>query len=362
MNQSQLWALLSNTSLVSGEEPAAGELDSPWYISVLMGFLGWLAALFLLGFVGLGIFSVIESKVASFIVGILMIGGAYLLLQKNQAIFAEYFSLAISLAGQVLVLWSLLESSGAESRFFWLAMMVLQISIAALMLGAVHRVFSAYFACFAFIAFLILSGAQNIGVSIILFGVVWLWLNEFRYTQYMAQIRTMGYGLVLALISIKGALITSTSSSFWWGYNRQPEIWIQPWVGQLLSGFVLLYLVWGLRHQSSSAISQWSNRLIMRVYFAVALIAAISFEAPGIIIGVAILLLGFAGSNRVLTGLGCVSLLLYISAYYYQLHNTLLDKSLSLLALSIVLLGCRYCLNRRANSRRHEASEGTSHE
>lgn len=361
MNQSHLWSQLANANLVSGSEPEAGELESPWYISVFMAFLGWLAALFLLGFVGFGVFSVIENKITSFIIGCLMIGGAYLLLHKNKAIFAEYFSLAISLAGQALVLWSLLESSGAESRIFWFAMMVLQILLATFMPGAVHRVFSAYFASFALMALLVLSGAQHIGVSIILFGVVWLWLNEFRFTKVMPQIRSMGYGLVLALTSIKGSLIVPASSGIWWGYNRQPDIWIQPWVGQLLSGFILIFLVWGLLHQSSSSISKLPSRLLVLAYLAAALIAVTSFEAPGIIIGIAILLLGFAGSNRVLIGLGSVSLLLYISAYYYQLHNTLLDKSVSLLALGIVLLGCRYCLNRCTNSGHHEAKEGASH-
>ena len=60
--------------------------------------------MFLLGFVGFGIFSIIENEIASIFVGGLMIGGAYLLLQKNQGVFAEYFSLAISLAGQALAL------------------------------------------------------------------------------------------------------------------------------------------------------------------------------------------------------------------------------------------------------------------
>lgn len=362
MNQSQLWTLLANARLVSGSEPAAGELDSPWYINVLMGFLGWLAALFLLGFVGFGVFKVIESKTASFIVGGLMIAGGYLLLRKYQTVFAEYFSLAISLAGQALVLWGLLESSGPESSVFWLTMMALQILLAALMPGTVHRVFSTYFGCFAFIAFLILSGLQHIGASTILFCAAWLWLSEFRYIQYMPQIRSIGYGLVLGLISIKGALITPASSGIWWGYNRQPDIWIQPWVGQLLSGLVLFYLTWRLLHQSASSMSKLPKRFIIAIYLAATLIAITSFEAPGIIIGIAILLLGFAGSNRVLIGLGSASLLLYISAYYYQLHNTLLDKSVSLLTLGIILLGCRYCLNRYDNSGRHEATAGASHE
>ena len=360
MNQSHLWTQLANADLVSGSEPEAAEFESPWYISVFMAFLGWLASLFLLGFVGFGIFSIIENEVASIFFGGLMIGGAYLLLQKNQGVFAEYFSLAISIAGQALVLWGFLESSSAESEFFWLAMMILQITLAAFMPAAIHRVFSAYFACFALMALLILSGAQHIGVNIIFLCAVWLWLNEFRYIRYMPQVRSMGYGLVLALVNIKGSFLAPLPSGIWWGYNRQPDIWIQPWVGQLLSGFILLYLVWGLLRQSTNCLGKLSNRLIIAAYLAAVLIAVTSFEAPGIIIGIAILLLGFTSRNRVLTGLGSVSLLLYISAYYYQLHNTLLDKSVSLLTLGIVFLGCRYILSRCTNSRRHEATEGAS--
>ena len=343
----QLWQQLNDSGLVSGSMPENDEIDTPGYISALMAFLGWLAAMFLLGFLAVGIFDVFDNQMTSLIVGGIMIVGAYFLLRVKQTVFFEYFSLVISLTGQVLVLWSVFESSNVDTHTFWIAMMILQITLAVFMAGVVHRTLSAYFACIALMAILILSGAQYLGASLILLAVVWLWLNEFRYTRHMPLIRSMGYGLVFALINIKGSLLAPFSGGLWWGRHQQPDAWIQPWVGQLLSGAVFLYLVWRLvQHYSITTNNKQTFRLLTTSLIAATLITAASFEAPGIIIGITILLLGFFGSNRVLIGLGCVSLLFYISAYYYLLDNTLLIKSISLLSLGIVLIGCRFCLGK----------------
>lgn len=347
MNQSnlQLWQQLDNAGLVSGSMPDNCKVESPWYIGALMAFLGFLAALFLLGFIAVGIFSFVEDATTSLILGAFMIGGAYAVLRSKQTAFIDYFSLAISLAGQVLFLWGVSELSQLDRHGFWVVMLILQMALALLMAGTVHRVISAYLACIALMASLILSGAQYIGTSLILFGAVWLWLNEFKYPRYMPQFRSMGYGLVIAMINIKGSLLAPFSSGLWWGSYRQPEIWIQPWVGQLFSGGIFLYLVWQLvQYYSKSKSTKPSSRLLIISLICATIIVGTSFETPGIVIGISILLLGFFGSNRVLIGLGCVSLLFYISAYYYLLDNTLLIKSASLLTLGIVLIACRFCL------------------
>ena len=68
-------------------------------------------------------------------------------------------------------------------------------------------------------------------------------------------------------------------------------------------------------------------------------------EVQGITVGIVILVLGFSGANRVLLGLGSVSLLFYISSYYYLLDTTLLDKSLSLFIVGLVLLIIRWLMS-----------------
>ena len=63
-----------------------------------------------------------------------------------------------------------------------------------------------------------------------------------------------------------------------------------------------------------------------------------SLLAPGVAIGISIMLLGFANAHRLLTVFGVVTLIFYTSSYYYQLDTTLLVKSLSMLALGVALL------------------------
>ncbi|MFT6712643.1 MAG: putative membrane protein, partial [Arenicella sp.] len=48
--------------------------------------------------------------------------------------------------------------------------------------------------------------------------------------------------------------------------------------------------------------------------------------------------------NRVLIGLAVMSLLFYISSYYYLLEISLLDKSLTLLVLGLVLILGRWLM------------------
>ena len=42
------WQTLLDAGLVSGAEPPAGKLESPWYVRLMLGVAGWIAALFLL--------------------------------------------------------------------------------------------------------------------------------------------------------------------------------------------------------------------------------------------------------------------------------------------------------------------------
>ena len=84
-------------------------------------------------------------------------------------------------------------------------------------------------------------------------------------------------------------------------------------MGDALAGAVALYVVWQLLRRRGLAISEW---LSVAALVGTALLCAVSFEAQGMTVGVVIILLRFAGGNRVLLGLGIASLLFYISSYY----------------------------------------------
>jgi uncharacterized membrane protein len=72
-----------------------------------------------------------------------------------------------------------------------------------------------------------------------------------------------------------------------------------------------------------------------------ALAMALAWFAPGAATALLIVMLGFAGANRPLIGLGLAALGLFLSGYYYQMQATLLVKSLVLAVSGGLLLGGR---------------------
>ena len=104
-------------------------------------------------------------------------------------------------------------------------------------------------------------------------------------------------------------------------------------------GAVTLYVVWSLLQHYGQPLK---GRLSIAALSATLLICALSMNVQGVTVGMVIICCGFFCANRVLLGLGVVSLLFYISSYYYLLESTLLEKSLSLLGVGLVLLLVRW--------------------
>jgi uncharacterized membrane protein len=342
-DSAKVWDTLLQADLVQGDAPETDGVDSPWYVKVLLAISGWLAALFLLGFFGFGFELIFRNAGASLIVGAILIGAAFALLRMPKNEFYEHVALAVSLAGQALIAWPLFDNIDRGTD--WLLISIFQSLLALLMPNYIHRVFSSFLAASCFSVALAIYGIPYIVGSVIMFAAAWLWLHEFAYPQHMHKQRAIGYGLVLALIQIKGSALYHYSFMDWFGRRHDMHILVQPWVGELLAGAVTLYVVWQILRRLGLGISE---PIAIAAMIGTALLAVVSMEAHGITVGMLIILLGFAGSNRVLMGLGIISLLFYISSYYYQLHATLLDKSITLLTIGVVLITARWLLLRMA--------------
>lgn len=337
-----VWITLNQAGLVDGQAPGRNELDSPWYIKVLLGFSGWFAALFLLGFIGVGFQFVLDSGVGTLITGIVTVSIAFLLLHKAKNEFFEHLALATSLAGQVLIAAAMFDLMGRNDAAAWIMIGLIQAWLALIMPSFVHRVFSSYAAAFALSMGMSHLGLPNIVTGVVMFIAAWLWLNEFRYMRNIRTIQAIAYGLVLALIQLKGTVLFAHNNLSWVFGQRRTEIMIQPWFGELIISAVLLYVVWSLLQKLGTS----SSRIRAVVLLGTLLLCVVSMEAPGVSIGVTIILLGFAGSNRVLSGLGIISLMFYVSSYYYLLETTLLVKAQTLFVLGIVLLSTRWLVLR----------------
>jgi len=339
----QMWTTLVQAGLVHGPAPKTRMPDSPWYVKVLLAFSGWLASLFMLGFIAVSLNFLLESSFATFAVGDVMIVGAYAFLCTHKSDFFEHLALSASLAGQALIVWVIFDNFNGTGATAWLLVALLQVPLAVFMPSFIHRVLSSFAAVFAFSAALIAIGTPNVFGSVIMLLAAWLWLNEFRYPQHIKKFQAIGYGLALALIFQQSPVLLGLGSMDFLISYKQTTPWDRPWMGEVLASAVTLYVVWQLLQRRGWAIS---DRLAIASLLGTLLICLVSVEAPGITAGMVVMLLGFAGGNRVLLGLGVVSLLSHISSYYYLLDATLLAKAQTLLIVGLVLLAVRWLLLR----------------
>jgi uncharacterized protein DUF4401 len=336
----ELWAKIASAGMTVGDMPEAVDAHTPWYVRVMLGIAGWLAAGFLLGFVGVGLSFVLESKAASVSVGFMVIAAAYAVFRmapRND--FSSMFGLAVSFAGQALVMFGVLglferHPTGATP---WLIVAAIEAALAVVMPNFIHRVASAYAAGFAFVYACEIAGAHAVAAGVLAASVAFVWLQEAQFGKLLAVASPVGYGLTLALIQVEG--MSSFRHSMAMLLQEKQFLGASPWIGEALVATALLASVWVLLRRAGWELRE--ARTILGLATAAA-IGAASFKAPGIAAGLMIVLLGFANGNRVLAGLGIASLLVYVSSYYYLLDATLLVKSGVLAATGAVLLGARW--------------------
>jgi len=335
----QLWPTLLEAGVVKGGKPEEGDLESPWYVKVLLAFSGWLAALFILGFIAIGFEDIFKNNSAVLILGTIMIAAAFAMLRIHKNEFLDHLALATSLAGQALVVYAIFDMAAHNEIIAWLLVALLQLPLLMFMPNFVHRVFSSFIAALAFYMALAEVDSSYIAAAVVMFIAAFCWLNEFCYAQHIKKIRAIAYGLTLAIITLKGTTLFGLNALGEQLYENQTELWI----GELLIGFVGLYVVWGLLQRNGKTIS---DRLFIAALVATILVCVVSIKVQGITIGMVILLLGFSRTNRILIALGIISLIFYISSYYYLLDTTLIHKSLNLFVVGTIFLGIRWLMTR----------------
>ena len=343
----QLWDRLAAKGLVIGEKPPRADHHSPWFVRVMLGFAGWLGAVFLLGFVGVSLQFIIDSNTASLFTGAAACAAAAFIFHASRGKdFAVQFGLAVSLAGQALFIWGLWKIFNGESAGVrYLAIAVFEALLAAFIINTIHRVASTLAAAVSFSFALLSFHTPHIAPALITAGFAVVWLNEPAWSARGSLVRPVGYGLVLAAMCINGTLLIG-DGPLWLGHrvnNNSGFVMFSYWAGILLNGAVFLFVVSRLLGREGL---RFDSRLAQVALVAALAITLSSFKAPGIITGLVIVLLGYANGNRVLTGLGIFALIAYLSHYYYQLETTLLIKSAALVATGMVLLVARFVLSR----------------
>jgi uncharacterized membrane protein len=341
-NLSQLWQTLCDNGLAKGDLPLARNVDSPWYVRVMLGIAGWIGALFLLGFVGVGFRFVMDNAAISMVAGILFCGAAFYLFRvARDNDFGTQFALAVSLAGQVMFAIGVFKAFKGDSPVAYFLAFLFEALLAALVPNFIHRVLNSWG------ALVILSlGLSRIGIHGVAPGVAaaafaMVWLDDSRWAGAGELWCPIGYGAALALVQIDGSLLIGPGGwmhEFGEGYGTTGMIRYAPTIGAAVVAAVFMGSMWRLLMREGIAAASRSGVCLLAAAVAV---AVFSFAAHGVATALLILLLGYAAGNRVLVGLGLFALGAFLSHYYYQMQTTLLMKSMWLALAGTVLLAGR---------------------
>lgn len=323
------------------------EVISPWYIKVLMGFCGWLAALFVLGFLAVGIIGLFDSPFGLSAVGAMMIGSSYAVLSSSKSEFIEHLGMAIGFAGQALIAYAMFDIYKFEDLFPWLVLTLMHCLLAFLMPSYIHRMMSSYFATLCLSFFMYKAEIPSFFSSIVLFFVALMWLNEFTFSHQVRNLQAVAYGMVIGLIQFKTSILFTRHGQTW-AEESLPNV--NQWIDEGLNVLVLLYVLHQLiKHRKILlyASQKWLGLAV------VLLLCIGTFFANGIVSGILIIIIGFANQNRILLVLGVISALVNLSSYYYLLDISLLNKSFILAFWGASGLALAYISNSLLNKESH---------
>jgi hypothetical protein len=236
-----LWARLRDAGTVSGDPPPF-DPPSPWYVRALLGAAGWLAALCLLGFVAVAGSVLVDTESMAIVAGIAMIGGAAALLRPSVTNpFVTQLGMAVSCAGQALVIFGTVETIGNDVSAT-VAIAVFEAALAALVPNYVHRVLSAAAAAVAMTLALTWLGAYFLAAGLLAAIAAWLWSREFEWGDLGATMRPIAYGVTLALVGVHGTWIGSALLRDVFAGESTPQ-WFPRWLGLSVATLVLAGVV-----------------------------------------------------------------------------------------------------------------------
>ncbi|WP_162806653.1 DUF4401 domain-containing protein [Sphingosinicella terrae] len=356
MSAAELWDRLQAEGLVTGERPEPDRSASPWFVRVMLGIAGWIGAIFLLLFVGAAFAFVMDNGAAALVVGAACCGAAFLLLRAfEDQDFVEQFGLAISLAGQVMMIIGLADFLEPDGAALYLAVAATQIALALIVPQFLHRVLTSAGAAIALSLAIDQLSLHGFAAPFLCAGLAFVWLEPKRWAVDGQLWRPIGYGLVVALLLVETFRLLGGRE--WFGPSGDAPTWIAlngPLIGRGLTALVLLWAAIDLVRRADIAPQ---SREGLAAAAAAILLGLVSLAMPGLASALLILLLGFAAGTRLLIALGVLSLLGFVAHFYYSLHLTLLEKSGLLAVTGLVLLAACWMLRRGTPAQAKEAAD-----
>jgi uncharacterized membrane protein len=324
----------------------ADDDDIPWYMRILVGIGAWAATLFLIAFVAM--LDVVDGDGARLIAGALLIGGAIAVRRGAESEFVRQTTLAMSLAGQGLVIFSIAKLFSDNTAA--LAGVALAVTMIVLMPDRISRFLSTIIgsvaALVAAVELEVWHGGEFIVLGLVaLAAYVWRGALPARSDETSELLEPVGYGL---LVAVFGMLTFGAALAFGTLTRELGHATRSLYFGELTTLGITVALGVLILSVLEEHDIPLANGLTFGALAAALALALGTLSSPGIIAGIMVLLLGFDRRNAVLVGLSVVYLLVFGSMYYYSLQLTLLEKSGVLVGSGLLFLGLHWELSRRA--------------
>ena len=158
-----LWDRLAAQDFVAGAPPADDGDRAPWYVTAMVGTAAWIAALFLLVFIGSLTYALVHSLDAPLPIGVaICVPAVALLRMRASGLFLRQLAVAMSLAGQALVVFGLTDHH-LRDPLAWLAVALFEAALVTASRETVHRALAALACLVALRIAALTGGAERIG-------------------------------------------------------------------------------------------------------------------------------------------------------------------------------------------------------
>lgn len=319
----------------------------PWYIRTMVGFGAWLASLLLIGFVA-GFTIALVGGYA--IVGLVFIVAAIFVRRKNDNDFLVQGTLAVSLAGQALLAWGIVEALGNNNfEVFLMLSIVLSAVMFVVFPDRIHRVLMVLFFVTSATA-LLYHWELNVVVPVLgpMLTASVILLHDRRSVLiadgYGDYVRPLMNGLMLSAF---GVLLLSTAYILPELGTVDPQIYPRPWISTVLFGVILLFLAAKIVANLTESMSTASRRVIGTL---MVIVVGASWFAPGLVLALIIVMLGAASGHRSFIVAGIAFFAVFLATYFYGIEVTLRTKSMTLVATGAAILLARWLILKMTNS------------
>lgn len=317
------------------------ELDeSPWYVRVMIGFGAWVASLFLMVFIA-GL-SWLASEQESFIVlGIITLILCAIARRFTTQMFVIQMLLAFSLAGQGLFTAGV-ALTVSDANLTLVLLMLVQVILFAANPDRTHR-FLCVIALLAELVILLYVNEMPILVHVVvaILAGLFVWLALVEGTIYAHSFHDIyhpaKYGVLLGML---GTMLLSTLYLFP-ELNRSIVFFPSPWIATLTLGTLLLFVVYRIMNDRGLQVRDAVKVVLLPGTF---LFVLLSWYAPGLVMSMLILVLGFYTANRGLMAIATGFFVIFLTAFFYGIEVSLLHKSYTLMGTGLALMGAWYLL------------------